>query len=193
MIDFHSLQKIVREAMLELKGTAHSYDHVDRVYKIATFVAEKENAELGTVQVGSLLHDIGRTIGDPHAENGVEPARQILKKQKFPSDETGMILRIVEYHDVKGRDKLETLEEKVVWDADKIDLIGLTGISRAFHYAGETNTSFNDAVKWCLNRGLNQPYAFFTETAKEIAENRYAVMKHFALTLENELSLTYIN
>lgn len=192
MVDLQSIQRIVREEMSELKGTAHSYDHVDRVLKIATSLAEKENADLEMVQVGSLLHDIGRTIGEPHAEKGVEPARRVLTEFNVPRKEMNKILRIVEYHDVKGREKLETLEGKVVWDADKIDLIGLTGASRAFHYAGETNMPFNDAVKWCINRSMHQPYEFFTETAREIADRRYAVMKRFALTLENELSLTDI-
>jgi len=192
MVDIQIIQRIVKEEMSELEGTAHSYEHVDRVLKIATFLAEKENADLERVQIGSLLHDIGRTIGEPHAKKGVEPARRILSEVDIPREEMNEILQIVEYHDVRGRGKLETLEGKVVWDADKIDLIGLTGVSRAFYHAGETNTPFNDAVKWCINRSMHKPYEFFTETAREIAERRYAVMKHFALTLENELSLTEI-
>jgi uncharacterized protein len=192
LIDLQRIQRIVKEEMSDLEGTARSYDHVDRVLKIATYLAEKENADLEIVQMGSLLHDIGRTIGEPHAEKGVEPARRILTEVDILREEMNKILRIVEYHDVKGREKLETLEGKVVWDADKIDLIGLTGVSRTFHISGETNTPFNDAVKWCIYRSMHQPYEFFTETAQEIAERRYAVMKHFALTLKNELSLTDI-
>jgi len=49
----------VKEKMLPLDGTAHSYSHVDRVVKIATFLAKKEKADLELVQIGALLHDIG--------------------------------------------------------------------------------------------------------------------------------------
>ena len=62
--------------------------------------------------------------------------------------------------------------------------------SRAFHYAGQVGTPFNDAVEWCINRSMRQPYEFFTETAQKIAVNRYEAMKRFARQLEKELSLT---
>ena len=175
-----------------LNGGAHSYDHVDRVLKIATHLAKMENADSERVKTASLLHDIGRTIGEPHAENGVEPARKILTQLDVPPEEIDMILRIVRYHDVEGRDRLETLEEKIVWDANKMDLIGLTGVSRDFHYAGETGVPFNDAVAWCSNRGMRQPYEFFTDAAKKIAVNRYESMRRFAQQIENELSLADI-
>jgi len=56
---FKNLELIVKEKMLPLDGTAHSYSHVDRVVKIATFLAKKEKADLELVQIGALLHDIG--------------------------------------------------------------------------------------------------------------------------------------
>jgi uncharacterized protein len=189
LVNLRIIQNIVREKMSPLEGTAHSYSHVDRVFKIATYLAEKENADLGIVQIASLLHDIGRTIGEPHAEKGVEPARQILKEVNIPLGAADKVLHIVEFHDVKGREKIETLEGRVVWDADKIDLIGLTGASRAFYHAGETKTSYNDAVEWCINRSISQPYEFFTKTGQEISKKRYETMKNFAVSLKSELSL----
>ncbi len=193
MFEIKTVQRIVREEMSELDGTAHSYEHVYRVLNIATSLTESEKASLEIVQLGSLLHDIGRTIDERHhAKNGVEPARRILGDLNYPQDETNKVLWIVEHHDVNGRDKLKTMEGRIVWDADKIDLIGLTGASRAFHFAGERRTPFNDAVAWCVDKGMHQPYEFFTQSAREIAKRRYSVMKYFALTLENELSLTDI-
>lgn len=180
--------------MSDLDGTAHSYEHVNRVLKIALSLIEKEKANAEIVQLGSILHDIGRTIDESHhAKNGVEPARRILSDLNYPRDEMNKVLWIVEHHDVNGRDKLKTMEGRIVWDADKIDLIGLTGVSRALHFAGQRRIPFNDAVKWCTEKGMHQPYEFFTQSAREIAKRRYSVMKYFALTLENELSLTDIN
>ena len=67
-----------------LKGTAHSYEHVNRVVKIATFLAEKEKANLELVQIGALLHDIGWAVGKPHNETGAELASKILKEINYP-------------------------------------------------------------------------------------------------------------
>lgn len=193
MFDIPTVQRVVQE-MSSLEGTAHSFEHVNRVLNVALSLIEEVKANAEIVQLGSLLHDIGRTTGESHhAENGVEPARRILSDLNYPQDETNKVLWIVEHHDVNGRDKLKTMEGRLVWDADKLDLIGLTGVSRAFHFAGERRTPFNDAVKWCIDKGMHQPYEFFTQSAREIAKRRYSVMKYFALTLENELSSSDIN
>ena len=192
MVDIQDIMRIVKKDMQDLEGSAHSYEHVERVFKIATFIAKKENADLERVKISSLLHDIGRTIGEPHAEKGMEPARKILYQLDVPKEEIARILRIVRYHDVEGRDKLQTQEEKIVWDADKIDLIGLTGVSRAFHFAGQVGTPFNNAVEWCSHRSLRQPYEFFTVIAQNISVNRFEAMRRFTLQLEKELSLTDI-
>lgn len=56
----------MKENMSMLSGTAHSYEHVKRVFGIASFLAEKEKADLEVVQVASILHDIGRAIGKTH-------------------------------------------------------------------------------------------------------------------------------
>jgi uncharacterized protein len=192
MIDLNEINRIVKETMKDLNGSAHSYDHINRVHKIATMIAKDEDTDTEIVEIGSLLHDIGRTVGEPHAENGVNPARQVLKPFNLPQQRVDKIVRIVRYHDVEGRDSLETLEEKIVWDADKLDLIGLTGISRAFHHAGTSGISFNEAVEWCEKRSKREPFAFFLEKSRKIAISRYESMRYFAQQLEKELSLNDI-
>lgn len=183
------LRDIVKRDMSGIEGSAHSFEHVERVTRIASYLAEREGADMETVQVASLLHDIGRTIGSPHSETGVEPARRILEDLSYPREKVNRILWIVRNHVVSTRDKLETKEGWVVWDADKLDLIGLTGVSRAYHYAGETGVPFEDVLKWCKDRSMINPYRFITETAKKLAEKRCEAMGWFSRKLEEELSL----
>ncbi len=66
------LEGIVKEKMSPLEGTAHSYEHVDRVAKIAILLAKKEKADIELVQVGAILHDVGRCVGQPHNETGAK-------------------------------------------------------------------------------------------------------------------------
>jgi uncharacterized protein len=61
------LERIVKEKMLPLEGTAHSYEHVDRVVKIALLLAKKEKADVELVHVAAILHDVGRCVGQPHS------------------------------------------------------------------------------------------------------------------------------
>ncbi len=185
-----NIESIVMEKMSTLKGSVRSFEHVKRVYAVATFLAKEEKADLELVQIGALFHDIGRPVGEPHGETGAKLTDQILKEIKYPREKREKIVRIVLYHPLRFKDKLESLEEKIIWDADKIDLMGMIGIARAFHWSGELNRTFEDAVKYCYEWGRKIHSLLNTSTAKKIAEIRHMETKSFLSALEKELSVT---
>jgi len=178
---------IVKEKMSELEGTAHSYGHVDRVLKIATFLAKKEGADVELVQIGAILHDIGRTVGEPHNETGAKLASEILNGEGYSSHRSKKVARIVLRHALPFRGQLENLEEKIVWDADKIDLLGAAGIARVFHWLNRK--PFETIVEDCFEE-IEPVYGLLnTETAKKIAEERHRRTMEFLSALKEELSL----
>jgi len=181
------LKIIAKDRMAPLEGTVHSYSHVDRVFRIATFLAQREKADVELVQIGAILHDIGRTVGEPHNETGARLASEILGGTDFPHERSDRVSRIVLYHALPMRNKLETLEEKIVWDADKIDLLGASGVARVFHWLGKR--PFETVVEDCFEE-LRPIYDLLnTSTAKKIAKTRYARTMAFLWALEGELSL----
>jgi uncharacterized protein len=183
-----NLEATVKEKMSPLEGTAHSYEHVDRVVKIATFLAEKEGADLELVQVAAILHDVGWVVGQPHNETGAKLASEILKKFEYSPRKIEKVLKIVLRHPMDFRGKLETLEEKIVWDADKIDLLGAVGIARGFHWEGKR--SFESAVKLAFQVFTPIYNSLNTSTAKQISKKRQKETMSFLSALEKELSLT---
>jgi uncharacterized protein len=183
------LENIVKERMSSIKETAHSYEHVERVKKIATLLAEEEGADLELVRLGATLHDIGRAIGEPHNETGARLAREILSEMGYPEEMIYKVTRIVLCHRQSLGYELETLEEEIVWDADKIDLIGVTGVLRAFHWAGAMKISFKDEVKWFRERQTKFYDQLKTEAAKIFARKRFDNMMCFLGILEKELIL----
>jgi len=182
-----TLAPIVKERMNLLQGTAHSYEHVERVFKIATLIAKKEKADLELVQLGALLHDIGRVVAEPHNETGAELAKEILKDIGYPEERAKKIAQIVLLHPLDFRDRLQTLEEKVVWDADKIDLLGAAGIARGFHWCGKQ--SFESAVDLALRVFTPIYDKLTTPTARKIAGKRNKITITFLSALTEELSL----
>lgn len=177
---------IVREKMSSLNGTAHSYAHVKRVFNIAVLLATKEGANLELVKIGSLMHDLGRVIGSPHNETGAKLTREILKEMKYPSENSEKIAKIVLNHEIGAMP--ESLEEMIVWDADKLDLLGAVGIARVFHWAGATKETFEKAVKYCFENMEPICDSMKTQTAKKMAEHEYEIVKIFLFALEKELS-----
>lgn len=183
-----NLEVIVKGKMSPLDGTAHSYSHVDRVVKIATFLAKKEKADLELVQIGALLHDIGWVLGQPHNQTGAKLAAEILKEINYPRQRSQRIVNIILLHPLDFKDKLSTLEEKIVWDADKIDLLGAIGLARGFHWYGKK--PFDAVVKLAFETYTPIYGMLNTSTAQEIAKYRYQETMSFLSALKEELSLT---
>lgn len=183
------LTSIVKERIIDIEKTIHFFDHLERVLRTAVLLSEKEGANLELVQLGALLHDIGHVIGEPHNETGARLAREILKEAGYPEEIIEKVARIVFRHRESLGHELETLEEKIVWDADKIDLIGVTGVLRAFHWAGSIGISFEDEVKWSRERQTKFYGLLKTESAKKIAKKRNMRMMCLLNDLEKELIL----
>jgi len=183
------VENIVKERMSIIKETAHSYDHVERVKRIATLLAEEEGADLELVGLGAILHDIGRAVGEPHNETGARLAKEILREMDYPEEVIDKVAKIVQSHRQSLGYELDTLEEEIVWDADKIDLIGVTGVLRAFHWAGAMKISFNDEVKWFRKSQIEFYDKLKTESAKIFARKRNENMMHILGVLEKELTL----
>lgn len=181
------LEDIIREAMSPLEGTAHSYAHVERVTKIAAILAEEEKADRELVRIASLLHDIGYLIGEPHNETGARVARKILEQStNLPEERIEKTVKIILRHPIASRDKLKTLEEKIVWDADKIDLLGVIGIARVFHWMGKK--PFETAVNTCFEE-LKPIYKLLnTSSARKIAKRRQRRTTALLSALKKELS-----
>ncbi len=173
--------------MSVLDGTAHSYAHVDRVVKIAAIIAEKEGADRELVQRTALLHDSGHTVGEPRNETGRKLAEDILKQTtSYPQGKIEKIAKIVLRHPIAFRDKLETLEEKVVWNADKMDLLGMIGFARVFHWLGKK--PFETAADTCFEE-LKPIYDLLnTSSARKLARARYGRTIAAISALKEELS-----
>ena len=140
------LTGLVRARLAALPG-CHDWDHTLRVVHNARHLAQAEGADALVVECGALLHDVGRAeeltaAGKSqhcHAALGAEMAPAILAAAGFA--ESALVARVVECvraHRYRRRQSAppESLEAKVVYDADKLDSIGMVGLGRAFHFAG---------------------------------------------------------
>ncbi len=183
------VREITKEKMLKVKGTSHAFDHIERVCKIATYLAKREGADVEIVQIAALLHDLGRSIKEPHQKTGAKVAVKILKRIGYPEHKTKIVYKAILYHSLGERKKVKTLEEKIIWDADKIDLIGILGILRIFHFRGNLFSSFDYGIKKWFRLWINVYKMLFTKTAKKITKERYKKTLRFSSDLKKEISL----
>ena len=189
---------------LDTAEGGHDWFHIERVYKLALRIAEKEaDVDILVVQLAALLHDIADSkFHDGDETIGPRLAREFLSKQQLPTEQLEQVIAIIENISFKGGNQAQTYFSKelaVVQDADRLDAIGAIGIARTFNYGGFKNRALYDpaippdlqlskeAYKKSKAPTLNHFYEkllrlkdlMHTETARELAAERHQFMEQF--------------
>lgn len=140
------IRKFAEKHLVNNKDSAHSIDHVMRVYNLAIKLAKNEKVDLDVIKIAVLLHDIGgkRELKDPsgktdHAVESAKMAEPFLKKLGLPKDKINHISDCIISHRYRSEKKPKTLEAKIVFDADKLDGTGAIGAARGFVWVGKNN------------------------------------------------------
>lgn len=128
-----------------LSCSAHHLDHVLRVVGLCIDIAKSEkDVDLGVLVPAALLHDIARVEESrdhsgqtDHAVLGAAMSDEILKALGYDYDHIQKIKHCIVTHRFRTGHMPKTIEAKILYDADKLDIIGATGIARTFMIAGQ--------------------------------------------------------
>ena len=136
------IQTIAQKLFTKARAS-HDWDHTLRVLRLCEHIGSEEQADMDVLRVAAVLHDIGRPHQDAclgslcHAVHGAMLAEPIVATLVFSPEQKNNILHCIRTHRFRGINVPETLEAKVLFDADKLDAIGAIGIARAYLFAGE--------------------------------------------------------
>jgi uncharacterized protein len=187
---------------------SHDWDHTERVFRLCLRIGRKERADLDVLRLAALLHDIGRAEEDRsngrtcHAQKGALQADGILRRHGIGVERIARVVRCIETHRYRGRLVPDSLEGKILFDADKLDSIGAVGIGRAFLFAGEVGARLHDPK---IEVRKTKPYTkedtayreflvklsqikdrMFTAEGRRMARERHAFMVEFFNRLNKE-------
>ena len=185
-----------------MKDAAHDKEHVYRVLNNAVRIGRAEGAvDWDVLIAAALLHDISRPeqIADPtvdHASHGAEKAHAFLHQQGFPMDFCDHVRACIRTHRFRKAEQPASLEARILFDADKLDVAGAIGIARTLAYNGETGRPiYTRDVKGVISDGTGdcadsffREYKFklegicehfLTEAGRALARERHAAAKQY--------------
>ena len=187
---------------------AHDFDHIMRVYKNAEKLCRKEKVKPKLVLSAALLHDIvSYAKSDKRSKNAsiesAKKAKTMLKKYDYSNDEIVIITDAIRDHSFSKQKTPETIEGKILQDADRLDAIGAIGIARAFSVAGsEQRLFYNKDDPFCKTHSPNDKQwtldHFYrkllkleslmnTKSAKIEAKRRTKILKIYLNDLKKEI------
>ena len=188
---------------------AHDFDHIMRVYKNAEKLCRKEKVKSKLVLTAALLHDIvSYAKSDKRSKNAstesAKKAKTMLKKYDYSNDEIEIITDAIRDHSFSKQKTPETIEGKILQDADRLDAIGAIGIARAFSVAGSEKRLFYnkddpfckthapDDKQWTLDhfyrKLLKLESLMNTKSAKIEAKRRTKILKTYLNDLKKEIT-----
>ncbi len=171
---------------------------------MAQRLAQAEGADLEIVNAAALLHDAdgttpGSDVRREHHLRSADFAGMILKQEGWPEEKIKAVQHCIRAHRYRDdSEPPETIEAKVLFDADKLDVLGAIGAVRTVVYAALAGTPFyTEPSAQFLESGVEVPgelhsayheYLFklrnvekrlFTQTAREIASQRGQYLEEF--------------
>jgi uncharacterized protein len=127
------LETFVEEQHADLGS--HDYSHVLQVTEFAIEIANNIEEQVDPVVVicGALLHDIGRTVSyKMHGLAGGAMAEELLESLPLTNEQIMKITKVIVRHTAASHVPPQTVEEKIVYDADGLDRLGTMGLLRGF-------------------------------------------------------------
>ncbi len=204
----------IARAWYPANDPVHGFDHILRVYRLAERIAEAEGADLDIVRAAALLHDVdgGQLTADSgqresHHHSAADFARRILEAESWPDERIQAVEHCIRAHRFRDdREAPQTLEAKVLFDADKLDAIGAIGAARSIAYAVQSRQPlYASPSQRFLETGEKEPgeahtpyheYLFklrrlkarmFTPTGRALAEGRDRFLTAFFEQWQAEL------
>jgi len=199
----------------KMQDSAHDKHHVYRVLNGALDIANHEtDVDTDVLIAACLLHDIGREeqFTNPqqcHAQVGGKMAYEYLISRGWHTEKALHVKQCIAAHRYRGESPPQSIEAKILFDADKLEAAGLIGIARTLIYGGQVQeplyildkcgsiitdgggadiSSFFQEYNFKLK---NIYHLFFTNRAKAIAMERQQSAVDFYERLHAEITKNY--
>lgn len=187
---------------------SHDLAHIHRVFKNALKIQAGEGGDPQILAAAVLLHDCvavekSSPLRSQASRLAAEKASGILEGLGWPEKTIAAVAHAILTHSFSANIPPETLEAKMLQDADRLDAIGMVGVARCFYIAGRMGSGlYHPADPGAEHRPLDdRSYAidhfpakllklsdgFQTETGAKLAKERHERLSLFLSLFRDEI------
>ncbi len=193
--------------------SAHDHLHVYRVLYQAMKIAEHYTVDRDVLIAACLLHDVGRKAQFVdkkicHAQEGSRLAYEFMQSLGWEEHRCQHIRDCILTHRFRSDNPPQTLEAKILFDADKLDVTGALGIARTLAYEGQMGEPLcrmDENFKIHMDASREAPPSFvkeyhfkltklydrfYTPEAEQIARKRRCILDTYYEALMQELDIS---
>ncbi|PIJ48531.1 phosphohydrolase [Erwinia sp. OLTSP20] len=193
---------------------AHDVAHLRRVWQTARQIMRTVKADELVVLTGCYFHDLVN-LPKNHPQRhlastfAADQTRQLLRKHftDFPAEKIEAVVHCVQAHSFSARISAETIEAKIVQDADRLESLGAIGLARTFYVSGALGRALFDPddpfaaerplddLEWALDhfqaKLLRLPLTMQTDEGKRMATFSARFLVTYMAKLSAELQGNY--
>jgi hypothetical protein len=169
-------------SLYDENDSVHNFRHIERIfYRLDSFIrAEKINPDYRLLYFLSAFHGLSNRIKNtPDFKAGIVA---FLSALGWNDEEIFNGFIALEYHLIDP----QTIEEKIVYDANYIELLGAFGIAKAFTTGGARNQSIEETIRIYKNEYLDR-VEFKTCLGRKLLKKEREYSIDFLEKLQSEL------
>lgn len=174
--------KAKSEGIMNQEKLYHDWGHALGVYKNMEKLLKVIKGNKMVLLPASLLHDTRRDLPNHGTEGALYSIEILMGIPEFPRELIGKVANVIFAHDKKQ----ETLDEKLLYDADKMDAFTNLGTIRTFLMYSQKGVPISKAC-WDYLDLLHTFYiTLHTKPAKIMAKKSYEETRRFTWGLINK-------
>ncbi|UHS60850.1 HD domain-containing protein [Agrobacterium vaccinii] len=191
---FEQLAETLMPHAAEGDDGSHDLAHIHRVFRNAMRIHNSEGGNGPVLAASVLLHDCvavekNSPLRSQASRLAAEKASGILAGLGWATADIEAVAHAILTHSFSANLAPETLEAKILQDADRLDAIGMVGAARCFYIAGRLGSALYDpedplaknrplddrafAIDHFENKLFKLADGFQTETGRQIAHERH--------------------
>lgn len=149
---FHPFESLAAQLIpfaTEGDDGSHDLAHILRVFKNAMRIQAREGGDGRILAAAVLLHDCvavekSSPLRSKASALAAQKASGILQKLGWTAADIAAVAHAITAHSFSANIAPETLEAKMLQDADRLDAIGAVGVARLFYIAGRMVSGLYD-------------------------------------------------